>query len=124
MAQTELAVFAYLGEGFVPAGLATLTETSQGVEASFFAYGTRYLDRPGAFEVDPVSLSLADREAVRGKRLFPANGLPQFGGIRDAAPDAWGVNGGPFPYKSGDVCFAAIIPGRFEVQAERIWNHC
>ncbi len=28
--------------------------------------------------------------AVRGKALFPPNNLPSFGGIRDAAPDAWG----------------------------------
>jgi serine/threonine-protein kinase HipA len=27
---------------------------------------------------------------VTGKRLLPANGLPLFGGLRDAAPDAWG----------------------------------
>ena len=37
-----------------------------------------------------ASLSLADREAVRGQELFPINGLGEFGGIRDAAPDAWG----------------------------------
>ena len=37
-----------------------------------------------------MSLSLADRAAVRGRLLFPANGLPLFGGLRDAAPDAWG----------------------------------
>jgi serine/threonine-protein kinase HipA len=40
--------------------------------------------------VDPVSLSLQDKSAVRGKALFPPNNLPMFGGIRDAAPDAWG----------------------------------
>jgi serine/threonine-protein kinase HipA len=40
--------------------------------------------------VDPVSLSIRDKTAVRGKALFPSNNLLVFGGIRDAAPDAWG----------------------------------
>lgn len=96
---SELAVFAWLpeksGGRFVPAGLLQLTETvgthpQDGALASQFAYGLGYLKRPEAIEVDPVSLSLADREAVRGRQLFPANGLGEFGGIRDAAPDAWG----------------------------------
>ena len=90
MAQTELTVFAHIASGFVPAGLVELTEINNEVQASSFAYGTRYLDRPEAFEADPVSLSLHDKAAVRGVRLFPVNQLPQFGGIRDAAPDAWG----------------------------------
>jgi serine/threonine-protein kinase HipA len=88
---TELLVFAHLPTtGFVPAGRAELTETALEVDASSFAYGTRYLERPASFEIEPVSLSLADRAATRGKLLFPANGLPLFGGLRDAAPDAWG----------------------------------
>jgi len=29
-------------------------------------------------------------DRVRGTALFPPNNLPLFGGIRDAAPDAWG----------------------------------
>jgi serine/threonine-protein kinase HipA len=37
-----------------------------------------------------VSLGIANRQQVLGKRLLPAHGLPQFGGIRDAAPDSWG----------------------------------
>lgn len=90
MAQTELAVFAHIASGFVPAGLVELIESNTEVQASSFAYGTRYLDRPEAFEVDPVSLSLRDKAAVRAVRLFPVNQLTQFGGIRDAAPDAWG----------------------------------
>ena len=87
---SELFVFAHLSDGFVPAGILALTETPNGVEASSFAYGTRYLERPQAFEIDPLSLALSDKAAVRGKRLFPALGLTLFGGIRDAAPDAWG----------------------------------
>jgi len=97
--QDELAVFAWLpGETqgrFVPAGLLTLTETVDANPlnrelASRFAYGLGYLKRPAAIEVDPVSLGLADRETVRGQVLFPVNGLGEFGGLRDAAPDAWG----------------------------------
>ena len=95
----ELTVFAWLPEKpagrFVPAGLLQLTEAVGASPpnrdlTSQFAYGLGYLKRPGAVEVDPVSLSLADREAVRGQQLFPINGLAEFGGIRDAAPDAWG----------------------------------
>ena len=37
-----------------------------------------------------MSLGIQDRTAVQGKRLLPANGLPLFGGLRDAAPDSWG----------------------------------
>ena len=100
----ELAVFAWLPDGeacggrFVPAGLLNLSETVGANPlnrelASRFAYGLGYLKRPTSFEVDPVSLSLADRDAVRGQALFPVNGLGEFGGIRDAAPDAWGRYG-------------------------------
>lgn len=97
--RAELAVFAWLPgkteDRFVPAGLLNLTETvganpQNRALASRFAYGLGYLKRPAAIEVDPVSLSLADREAVRGQALFPVNGLSEFGGLRDAAPDAWG----------------------------------
>lgn len=95
----ELAVFAWLSEKpqgrFVPAGLLRLSETvgahPQNRELmSRFSYGLGYLNRPESVEIDPVSLNLVDREAVRGKALFPVNGLNEFGGIRDAAPDAWG----------------------------------
>lgn len=86
----ELAVFAFLDDEFVPAGLLTLTEDGTQLNASEFAYGTRYMERPRAVEIDPVSLSLKDKEGIRGKKVFPQNELSFFGGIRDAAPDAWG----------------------------------
>lgn len=89
MAKNEIFVFAHLSQGWVPAGRLALTQERE-VVASSFAYGTRYIERPDAFEIDPVSLSLADRLHVRGAELFPINQLTQFGGIRDAAPDAWG----------------------------------
>jgi serine/threonine-protein kinase HipA len=92
MAATEqrLYVFSYIDTEWVPCGQLTLTEDGTKLQASTFSYGLRYLQRPGALEVDPVSLSLQDTDAVRGKALFPPNNLPSFGGIRDAAPDAWG----------------------------------
>jgi serine/threonine-protein kinase HipA len=92
MAVTEqkLYVFAYVDTQWAPCGQLTLTEDGAELLASTFAYGLRYLERPGALEVDPVSLSLRDKNVVRGNALFPPNNLPTFGGIRDAAPDAWG----------------------------------
>lgn len=89
MAKNEVFVFAHLPQGWAPAGRLALTQERE-VIASSFAYGTRYIDRPDAFEIDPVSLGLADKARVRGAELFPVNQLTQFGGIRDAAPDAWG----------------------------------
>lgn len=89
MANRDVYVFAHLPQGWAPAGRLSITQ-ERDVLASRFAYGTRYIERPDAFEIDPVSLSLTDKQRVRGAELFPANQLTQFGGIRDAAPDAWG----------------------------------
>jgi serine/threonine-protein kinase HipA len=86
----KLFVFAYVDTEWLPCGQLTLSEDGAKLLASTFAYGLRYLQRPGALEVDPVALSLRDTTGVRGKALFPPNNLPSFGGIRDAAPDAWG----------------------------------
>ncbi|NMF96168.1 HipA domain-containing protein [Aromatoleum toluolicum] len=86
----KLMVFAHLGATWAPCGQLVLTEEDNRLLASSFAYGLNYLKGEGALEADPVSLSLADVAAVRGKRLLPVNQLPFFGGIRDAAPDAWG----------------------------------
>ena len=86
----KLMTFAHLGIGWVPCGQLTLTEEGTKLVASNFAYGLNYIKRQDALEVDPVSLSIADRDAVQGKRLLPINNLPFFGGIRDAAPDSWG----------------------------------
>jgi serine/threonine-protein kinase HipA len=88
--EQKLYVFAYIDTRWVPCGQLTLTEDEERLLASTFAYGLRYLERPGALEVDPVSLSLRDKSVVRGNALFPPNNLTTFGGIRDAAPDAWG----------------------------------
>ncbi|KWU26389.1 type II toxin-antitoxin system HipA family toxin [Burkholderia cenocepacia] len=88
--ENKLTVFAHIASEWAPCGQLTLAEEGERLEASSFAYGLNYLKRGDALEVDPVSLSISDRGAVSGQRLLPRNGLPYFGGIRDAAPDAWG----------------------------------
>lgn len=88
--ELKLMVFAHLGLDWAPCGQLLLTEEGPTVLASSFAYGTNYIRRANALEVDPVSLSMRARDQVLGKRLLPANGLTLFGGIRDAAPDSWG----------------------------------
>lgn len=92
MTSRKLAVFAYLPDEpmAVPAGLLTLEEEGVTQRGAAFVYGLRYLERVNAVEVDPVSLGLRDRDAVRGVELYPVPGLALFGAIRDAAPDAWG----------------------------------
>lgn len=93
---SKLAVFVWLPKsGFVPAGLLQLSETvganpQNRQLTSSFSYGLRYMEQSSSIEVDPVSLNLDDREGIQRKELFPVNGLGEFGGIRDAAPDAWG----------------------------------
>jgi serine/threonine-protein kinase HipA len=86
----DLFVFANLDGQFVPAGQLQVDEEGSRLIASSFAYGLRYLDRSNAQEVDPVALSLKNKNEIKGKRLIPPNGLEAFGGIRDAAPDSWG----------------------------------
>jgi serine/threonine-protein kinase HipA len=74
----------------VPAGVLTLIEEGTRLVSSTFGYGKRYLERPDAVPIDPVSLGL--RGAVPGSiRLgTPVNGLELFGAVRDAVPDSWG----------------------------------
>ncbi len=86
----KLTVFAYLGAEWSPCAQLVLEEQDHELQGSTLAYGLNYLKRPDAIEIDPVSLALRDRDRVRGQRLRPVNALPFFGGIRDAAPDAWG----------------------------------
>lgn len=97
--KSEVYVFSHIaqadGHRFVPSGILGLTQT-EGANVrnseltSEFAYGTGYLGRKESFEIDPVSLAFGDRQSIKGQLLFPFNGLGEFGGIRDAAPDAWG----------------------------------
>ena len=89
---SELAVFAFLpGDTHaVPAGLLTLTEQENALTASSFVYGLKYIKRPKAFDIDPVGLAFHNRPDAIGAVLFPPAEMVLFGGIRDAAPDAWG----------------------------------
>lgn len=89
---SELAVFIYLPDesSAVPAGLLEIEEQGAEIISSNFVYGSRYLERPHRLEVDPAALGFAKGQPVNGVRLFPTGGLTLFGGIRDAAPDAWG----------------------------------
>lgn len=91
MSKTEkLAIFAHLNGEWAPCGLLSLAEEGMQTVGSSFAYGTRYIDRTHALEIDPIALSLKNRSEIKGKALLPPAGLSLFGGIRDAAPDAWG----------------------------------
>ena len=88
-APDSLAVFAYIADadgpkpqhGFVPAGLLNLAG-----EVQQFGYGKHYRERRHAIEIDPVSLPLVTADGF----TFPRGDFREFGGIRDAAPDAWG----------------------------------
>ena len=83
-------VFMYLhGETTaVPAGDLELHELGTESTTSVFGYGRRYLTRPNAVPVDPISLPLACLPGDQA-RYEPAN-PPLFGAVRDAAPDLWG----------------------------------
>ncbi|WP_341715007.1 hypothetical protein [Limnobacter sp.] len=91
-ANTEnLVVFAHLNpEGFVPAGLLSMTEAATQLLGSEFGYGRRYVQRSNCLEIDPVSLGLNNENTVLDRTQLPAGNLSLFGGIRDAAPDSWG----------------------------------
>lgn len=71
----------------VPAGRLELIERDGKLLTSRFQYGRQYMQRSEALDVDPVSLPRAQETAVARE---PINGLPLFGAIRDASPDAWG----------------------------------
>ncbi|MFM0593923.1 type II toxin-antitoxin system HipA family toxin [Paraburkholderia dilworthii] len=92
----RVAVFAHVpdqAEGahqFVPAGLLDREKAATDQRTVSFAYGTRYVKRPEAFEVDPLALNLAKARENPGTRWYPLPAVGEFGGIRDAAPDAWG----------------------------------
>lgn len=73
----------------VPAGKLFLQEEGIDLRSSRFIYGLRYLKRNGAIEIDPVGLGMLQGQRVAGQELF-AQESALFGGIRDAAPDAWG----------------------------------
>jgi serine/threonine-protein kinase HipA len=89
MSKTEkLAVFSHLNGEWAPCGLLTLAEDGAQTLGSRFSYGTRYIERANALEIDPVALGLKNKLEIKGRALLPQVGLTLFAGIRDAAPDA------------------------------------
>src|SRR5712671_1782398 len=74
--EQKLYVFTYLDAEWVPCGQLTLSEDGAKLSASSFAYGLRYLQRPGALEVDPVSLSLRDNGPGTRYGSIPAEQSP------------------------------------------------
>ena len=61
--------FRRMAERFAEDAVARGALLSGAALASDFRYGLRYLERPQSFEIDPVSLSLRDRNGVRGARF-------------------------------------------------------
>ena len=74
----------------VPAGELRLFEEGAQLLASSFVYGLRYVKRPNALEVDPISLAFGGTPSDGAEERSPVRGLEEFGAIRDAAPDLWG----------------------------------
>ena len=90
--RTSTTVFATLpgDSSAVPAGELRLLEEGAQLLASSFVYGLRYVKRPNALEVDPISLAFGAAPPAGPEERSPVNGLVEFGAIRDAAPDLWG----------------------------------
>jgi len=92
----RVAIFVHVADGaagthhFVPAGLLDRERAPDGQQVDSFAYGTRYRNRPEAFAIDPRALPLPSAQTPPGLRVYPLADVGEFGGIRDAAPDAWG----------------------------------
>jgi serine/threonine-protein kinase HipA len=88
---SEVTVFVYLpGEvTAVPAGKLMLNQLGNEL-SSQFVYGRRYMQRPNAIELDPISLRFRDQPRAIDEQIVPANGLALFGAFRDATPDSWG----------------------------------
>ena len=71
--ESRLIAFVNIGAQWAPCGQLVLTEEGSNLIASSFAYGLNYLKRNDALEVDPVSLSIAERTAISGKYLLPVS---------------------------------------------------
>ena len=69
---------------FVVAGRFRLSVSPDGAPLGRFVYGSSYLSRPDAVELDPVQLRLTDRIC----ETTHLNGFS--GAIRDSMPDSWG----------------------------------
>ncbi|WP_179950155.1 hypothetical protein [Burkholderia sp. MSMB1826] len=125
----RLAVFAYLDDDWAPAGLLQMTEDGADLQASSFAYGLRYIDRPNAIEIDPVSLSLARKNEIRGKMNFPTGGLTQFavfatprpmhGGDASSKPNS---KSGPTRCPNPPIFSTQAVSGSVRSISGRIWT--
>jgi serine/threonine-protein kinase HipA len=73
----------------VPAGTLTLTQLGNEIKSKF-VYGTRYMQRHNALELDPFSLLFRAIPRKPEEEIVPRNGLQLFGAFRDATPDSWG----------------------------------
>lgn len=90
--QTQaLVVFAHTNGEWAPAGRLWLQESGVETLGARFAYGLKYIRRSDMLPIVPTALGwLPKREVLEGVEFYPEQGLPLFGAIRDAAPDAWG----------------------------------
>ncbi|SAK49307.1 HipA domain-containing protein [Caballeronia pedi] len=86
----HLLVFAHLDGNWTQCGRLVITEEPDGRVSSTFEYDERYLAKSNRVELDPVSLSLAEKPITPSKVRAPKNDLPLFGAFRDATPDAFG----------------------------------
>ncbi len=88
---SKTVVFVYLPGDVeaVPAGTLALTQLGEEI-SSKFVYGSRYVKRANAIELDPVSLQFKSVPRKPEEELTPGNNLALFGAFRDATPDSWG----------------------------------
>ena len=88
---SKVVVFVYLpGElEAVPAGTLTIRQLGREISNNF-VYGTRYVQRPNAIELDPFSLAFKAFPVRKDEVVAPKNNLALFGAFRDATPDSWG----------------------------------
>jgi serine/threonine-protein kinase HipA len=82
MADGSVEVVVQLAGEDVPAGR-MWTHSGRGVQSATFAYFDNYLQRPGAYALDPAL------QLYSGQQQRP-EGWALFGAFSDAAPDGWG----------------------------------
>ncbi|SAL18772.1 putative protein related to capsule biosynthesis enzyme-like protein [Caballeronia sordidicola] len=87
---TELAVFAHIGGRWEICGQLILREELGELRTSLFEYNEFYRRGERSTALDPVDLSFSETPGPTNNLLAPKNGLPYFGALRDATPDAWG----------------------------------
>ncbi len=78
MTSNKIYIFIQLDGAYVPAGILQQSSVGRGFS---FRYGNRYIQRPNALAIDPISLPLST-EQFQSPQLFSV--------FRDASPDRWG----------------------------------